>query len=132
MMDNLSSIVGTPIFNKQKKENDCNGRIYRLKQTFFFNAKGHYVETIKLIPMKRLSCKGCDVCFWLDDAAEEELDCYKSGLSIDEIIDGHLYALTVTEESPDWETGIIEDYQLGFVRLTQQNPSKWEQTDVNK
>ena len=41
---------------------DCGGLFYRYRRNCFVNKYDVYSEYIKLIPLKRKSCKGCYVC----------------------------------------------------------------------
>lgn len=91
----------------------CIGKVYRGRRNSFVNKKGEYVYQERMLPLKKQSCPGCKHCDYLFDELYD-------GLSlpiIDNIEDGALYRLKVVNESMDWETGIIDDYDLQFVKI---------------
>lgn len=97
-----------------KPEEECKGLIYRGRVNEFFNANGDYIEKKTMSPLKRKSCKGCEKCDWLTDDANEQLGC-RIPLEMPEIIDGNMYQLKVTSYSRDWESGLVDDWEVGFV-----------------
>jgi len=92
--------------------NECKGLIFRLHINFFKNSKGHIVYKETMVPLKRRSCPGCQYCgFLLDDLSEHD-----HMPIVEDPEHGALYMLGVTNESRDFETGIIDDWDLIFRR----------------
>ena len=94
----------------------CKGRIYRGKQDAFINVKGEYVYRERMIPLKRQSCSGCDKCGWMDEDLSEFVGNDTLPI-IQNIEDGATYRLSVVNESRDWESGHVDDYDFEFVKL---------------
>ena len=65
--------------------------------------------------MKRLSCSGCEYCGFLDEYMPEDI--YDGGgvRFEDKFIPGKLYEYKVICYSRDWESGIVDDVETGFV-----------------
>lgn len=96
-------------------EAKCKGKVYRCRVNAFVNSKGEYVYQEKMIPLKRKSCPGCDKCGYLEDQLPEFVS-MGSAAEIQGIEDGAIYRLEVVNESRDWETGIIDDWDLAFIK----------------
>jgi len=90
----------------------CKGLYFRCRMSQFISSKGEYIYTEKMIPLKRKSCTGCDKCMPVLDCFDDILDI---PVVIEKIVDGGLYKLDIINESRDWETGIIDEWDLGFV-----------------
>ncbi len=101
---------------EEVEESDCKGLIYRCRINAYIDSRGTYVYQEKMIPMKKLSCKGCKECGWLKDGLNEFVidNIYPI---IEDPIDGELYTLGITNESRDLKTGIINDWDMEFVRI---------------
>jgi len=106
------------IMDNTDNSNKCKGKIFRGKVNMFLNAKGHYVYQERMIPLKRKSCPGCEYCnYLLDDMLPEFINCGPSPI-IQNIVDHALYRLSVVNESRDYETGIIDCWDLEFVKIS--------------
>jgi hypothetical protein len=104
----------------EKKLNDkptCKGAIYKCKINNFINKHGHYIEKISMIPMKSLSCKGCVTCGWIEETMDDTISCDGNIPFVDEPEHDTLYELKVTDTFTDWETGIIDEFYIGFVKI---------------
>ena len=105
-----------------EKINDCKGKIYKFKQNYFKNAKGHYIYKETMVPQKRLSCPGCEVCGWLIESLDEMNQyTYDNGPPIEYPEHNALYELSVTNQSRDWESGVVDDYDIEFVKVKNDN-----------
>ena len=96
----------------------CNGAIYRYKQNLYLGSRGEIVYKDSFIPMKKLSCKGCECCYWIYESLS---DMISNGNIIipNNLEDGELYYLSVTNISTDWETGVVDDFDFMFVKYKQ-------------
>jgi len=94
-------------------DNECKGRFYRLRQSSYINSKGEYIYQERFSPLKRISCKGCEFCDFLDEYLHESCSIYIFP-RVDKPIDNAVYKLQVVEEYKDLETGIVDDFDLGF------------------
>ena len=99
------------------KGSECKGRFYRGRVSGYLNSRNEYVYTEKMIPLKRMSCPGCEKCGWVDD----ELSMFISEKTYPEVIggieDGELYTIDICNISHDWESGIVDDYDLVFTKV---------------
>lgn len=98
-------------------EDVCSGLIFRCRINRFINKRGEYVETIRMIPLKRKSCSGCDQCGWLMEFLSEDISHEIGSPIAGNIEDNALYQYTVTYSSRDWESGIVDDFECGFVKI---------------
>ena len=99
---------------------ECKGIIYRGRVNAYINDKGKYVYQESMTPLKRLSCNGCDKCGWIHEAISEGIGNERLPI-IDNIQDNALYEVAVENESRDWETGYIDDYDLVLVPFVEDN-----------
>ena len=100
---------------KAKTESNCKGLFFRGYHSLFYsNDRFEKKQGIKFL--KRKSCAGCENCGWLIDEAKE-LIANESGFIMPDIINGALYALKVTNESRDWESGLIDEYDIEIVQI---------------
>lgn len=94
----------------------CTGLVFRAKIDHYLDKRETYVNSVKMILLKRKSCK-CDGCYGL-------LECYHISCSEDiwpilpkDIVNDQLYTLRIINEHTDWESGYVDDYDLEFVRI---------------
>jgi hypothetical protein len=101
-------------FKEQTPEDDEGVTIYRLKTSFWHDANGAYTRK-ELRIMKRMSGGGGHY-----PPFREDLDNCGAQQVIDRIINLHemkdgLYTLVVTNESRDWESGFVDDWDYALV-----------------
>lgn len=95
---------------------ECKGRVYRAKVSRFLGKNSSYTYQETMVPMKRLSCPGCSQCGWFDeDLKEFALSDYPP--IINNIKHGELYYLAVVNEHYDWESGILDGFELEFKEM---------------
>ena len=92
-MDFESTLIGD-----STKEPVCNGKVYKCKLTTSIGNRGEYVETMKMVPMKKLSCPGCESCGLADDDLRDVVS-YDDRPTITNPENGALYVLTIVNES---------------------------------
>ena len=104
MIEDLTLLVSEDYFNDQKP---CKGHVYRARVSTYIGKRGELVDIRKLIPLKRLSCSGCEICGWIDD------DLSKMGVesisNFDEIEDGKRYELIAR---PTYSLDPEDDYEI--------------------
>lgn len=105
-----------PLETKKLKKEVCGGLFYRGRVNHYINSNGAYIADVRMIPLRRKSCKGCERCGFLQDDLKESISCETFPI-MDNIIDGAIYELRVTNESTDWETGHVDDYDLEFFKI---------------
>lgn len=102
---------------ENKKE--CKGVVFRAEVSSYRTSKKGIGMTLKLNPLKRKSCPGCDQCGWIDDLfldfTAEDI------IGFTEIEDKGLYTIGVINEHRDWESGLIDDFDLMVVRLEEED-----------
>jgi hypothetical protein len=101
----------------------CKGKVYRGKRNAFINAKGEYVYQERMLPLKRQSCSGCEKCGWMDDELPEFISNDTLPI-IHQIEDGATYRLSVVDESRDWESGQVDDWDFEFVKINENKVDK--------
>ena len=96
---------------------ECKGLIFRCEITSWVGSDNdvNFKERYRFI--KSASCPGCEQCGFLwDDLHERTCDpIYQTILRNGD--HGKLYELKVTGVSHDWETGIVDDWDIEFVKL---------------
>ena len=97
-------------------EEVCKGLVYRLSINRFINKRRQIIYKEIMTPLKRESCPGCKYCGWLKDTLLEFI-AMGDDILIEELEHNAKYYLTTTNESRDFETGIIDDYDLIFKKL---------------
>lgn len=98
-----------------KEVKECKGQIYRLRKSVYIGKNGNIDEKISMLPLKRKSCPGCIRCGGITENLLEDLD---DGLDIRPCIqDQGLYRMEVVDIGRDWETGIIDEWHLAFIRI---------------
>lgn len=95
----------------------CKGLFYRGRVSSFLDKKGGYTYQERMVPLKRMSCPGCDQCEWLRDSLSESVS-YGDTPVIKDIKDGAMYSLKVVNESRDFETGHIDSWDMEFVEVS--------------
>ena len=112
---------------EEVQPDECKGMFFRCRINIYVSpTTGAYVETKRMFPLKRMSCTGCDTCHWLSDEMGDEISTINGTygpdtLFVDDLVHGATYQYKVTETSTDWETGIVDDYRTGFVKIDEDN-----------
>ena len=98
----------------------CKGQVFRGRENMYVH-KGRYVHQVSMQLLKRKSCDGCDTCHgWsaLEDIEES------IGTSFPPIIkkikDGALYRIEAINITRDWESGIVDGYDLEFIEVKEE------------
>ena len=92
----------------------CKGLFFRGRRSFFATDGGYGVrEQMRLLKRKSCQCEACQELFshFKDDLREglEPL------VPLAGIEDGKLYTLVFKPGMPDWETGVVEDWEWAFI-----------------
>lgn len=92
----------------------CKGLIFRgYSCVFEMNGKIERKEGIRLL--KRESCPGCKDCGYLMDEIREAVCSHT--LILPDIEHGALYSVRLINLSKDWETGIVDSYDIEIYKL---------------
>jgi hypothetical protein len=94
----------------------CQGNIFKASVSTYQTARG-FAQTVRFTRSARLSCPGCDQCFWQVDALSEVGQEWPVH-GIEAAKDGAFYGLTVCNESRDRETGIVDSWDLQLSPFT--------------
>jgi len=95
------------------KEEPCKGLIFKgYTSLYTSDNKVERREGVRLL--KRKSCSGCKECTWMLEDLDEHV--YHRSLILPEIENGTYYRLITTDISTDMETGIINNYNLKFIK----------------
>jgi len=98
------------------QHNNCIGTVFRcMESTYHYYDRGALVWGTKVVmrQLKKKSCPGCSECgSVLDDLGEFDT------IDIRPYIEnGALYILDIVDISTDWETEIVDDYGLVFIKV---------------
>ena len=112
---NLPALSELEAINPTPAKDSCKGLIYRGRVSVFRTKKGIAVKK-EVTLLKKKSCPGCSSCYGLEDQVAEFMD-GEYDFGINEIEDGKLYALRVTDAHTDWESGMVDEWDLTFVEV---------------
>lgn len=109
---------------KIEKLEPCKGLIFRLTRSGWAHEGDSVGFKYQFKLLKRKSCKGCDQCLFLWDDLHERIcdwgnDGYGSNIELGEENQA-LYQLKVTNTSTDWESGMVDDWDIGFVKYNEE------------
>ena len=109
-MDSINDILEIDKLNDPK----CKGIYFRVSSNDYVSHDGIYHYQLKIYPLKRMSCRGCAACECLldDYKITGEMPLLPKGIN-----DGDIVELKVIRQSRDWETGIIDGFEPGFVKI---------------
>ncbi len=99
----------------------CKGTIYKADVQHCVTKKG-VLFSVRLNKMKRLSCKGCEHCGWLDDELSEIDPEVWPIIDIQDVEHGKLYVINVTNIAKDWETGFADSWDLKVNEYVPEKP----------
>ena len=103
-------------FERQSKANNCTGLVFKgSSQVYMTNGRITYKQSVRL--MKRMSCD-CDTCLYMLDSINEDIACDHPPIFPKQIKDGKFYSVRVINESRDWETGIIDDWDTEIFEIS--------------
>ena len=111
----------TIVENEKADPEICVGLFFRVAREAWIGSGGDICFRYRFRPLPSKSCPGCFTCDWLVEDLDQYLYLYNSG-DIDFQLEqyfthGMLVQLKVTNVSTDWETGIVDDYELDFVEV---------------
>ncbi len=95
----------------ETERSSCKGVIYKADIQHCKTKRG-VLFSVRLNKMKRMSCQGCDDCDWLDDELNELDHEWYRIVGIEKVENGELYQLQVGNIGTDWETGIVDEWEL--------------------
>jgi len=93
----------------------CKGLFFRCNINRYWSNNKKYVEQISFNLLKRMSCEGCTHCGWMLDEFPDHVQ--SDTVLYEEAVDKAIYRLDVTNINTDWETGIVDDWDLIFVKV---------------
>ena len=99
----------------------CKGLRFRGIKNFYVkvsedNTAGRVVLKQEFRLLKKQSCPGCEKCGWIFDDLREDVD-GDFVVFPEEIEDGAVYYIGVTDVSRDLETGYVDEYLLRFLKV---------------
>jgi hypothetical protein len=99
----------------------CKGLFFRGYRSMFMSGGGmvSHSEKIELKQgirfLKGKSCAGCPQCGWWWDSLAEDIS--DENIIFPEIKHGAIYSIRVINESTDYETGYIDDYDTEIFKV---------------
>ncbi|MCK5614425.1 hypothetical protein KAR91_71825 [Candidatus Pacearchaeota archaeon] len=110
---------------------DCKGKVFRARVNTFFNAKGHFIYQERMIPLKRMSCPGCEICDWMDEYIKEDMDCGYTPIIEDPIRDGALYELVSYDHGGMTLDGYESELEFVFERIKENKKGNKDEDGTN-
>ncbi|MFA7287396.1 MAG: hypothetical protein WC055_00805 [Melioribacteraceae bacterium] len=95
-------------------ESQCTGKVYKASVQKFPTTKG-FGMSIRLNELKRKSCS-CDKCQCLEDEISESM-CDEGIIGLEDVKDGKLYTVGYTNITTDWESGIVDGWDLELIEI---------------
>jgi len=100
---------------EEEEVNTCKDIIFKAKKNDFINSKGEYISSIRMTPLKKKSCSGCERCDWKMGMLRDFLSCDTPPIL--DVDHDRLYTLQICNESRGWETGVVDNYDLAFMEV---------------
>ena len=94
----------------KSKQQKCKGVVYKANRGFTKTARG-FGLFVRLNKLKRLSCPGCIECRGIEEYLHEQ----KNIINIENAEHNKLYTLIMTNKYINWETNLVDDYDLQLV-----------------
>lgn len=94
--------------------NSCKGQVFKASVNNFTTRKRGFGFEIRLVPMKRMSCPGCEKCGWLHENFNEINNDWPI-LNIENCEDGKFYTIGICNELRDYESGMIDAWDLQLI-----------------
>ena len=111
------------IATENEKKTDERGLFFRCRRSAWTNSKGDINFRYEFRFLKSKSGSGEHVD-WLWDEFQTRVDDYNFwgdyGVEFEDAVDGQLYEFKVVATSTDWESGVVEDFTLGFVQVDEE------------
>jgi len=102
---------------RQDAELNCKGIFFRGYNSIFYT--GVKLESrIGIRLLKSKCCKGCHKCGHFDEYLNEFPE---QVIGLDTIEDGKLYTLNVVNCSNEWESGIVDDWDIEIKEVSDEN-----------
>lgn len=99
---------------EKSDEIQCKGLVFRgYRNSYYKDGKFELKQGIKLL--KRKSCPGCEQCGYLLDDLKEFAG--TDSLIIPDIKDFKEYSVRVTNIHTDWESGMVDDWDLEIFEI---------------
>ena len=89
----------------------CQGTVFKASVQNCRTAKGGFRFQVHLVPMKKMSCPGCEKCGWQSENFSEVNNDWPIN-GIESCEDGKFYFVSTCNESKDWETGQVDEWKL--------------------
>lgn len=113
-MKTLTVLEDNPL-QPSDESKKCKGLWFRGKVNEYVLSDGTYRIDKRLVPLKRMSCKGCEKCDWISEYIQDDFT--YGNLELPEIKNKSLYELKVVDYSTCWETGVCDDVTFGYTEV---------------
>lgn len=99
-----------------KNKTTCQELVFKGDVQFYVGKRREIIQKIRLIPMNKLSCKGCDNCFGSVSGGRLYEEMLEGGIQgFEKVEEGKLYKIECIVDGTDWETGYVDDWHLEIV-----------------
>lgn len=92
-------------------KNYRNGLVFKASVKNVRTSDNGFCFKVALKHLKNKSCSGCENCGWLHDVVQEVNESWPI-IGLESCEDGELYTIVPCNESRDFESGIIDSYDL--------------------
>ena len=129
MTNNFVKLLELESTERPGKKDACKGQIYRYTEEAWIGSDNDVNFRHRFRHVKSLSCNDieCSQCGWLLDDFQEQLGFLETGygsrwrrlIDFDDMLPqnptlGAYYQLKVIDWSADWESGVCDDWTIGF------------------
>jgi hypothetical protein len=92
----------------------CAGTVFKADVQNYRTGKGGFGFSVRLVPVKRLACPGCEACWWQSEAFSEVNNDWPIA-NIETAEHGELYEIGVCNIGTDRETGQVDEWDLELI-----------------
>ena len=97
---------------------ECKGLVFRGFHSVFYDSLTMRIERREGIRLlKKRSCPGCKQCGFLLDAMDDMISTNTLLFPEEGIEHGKLYTIIVVNESRDWESGQIDEWDFEIIKV---------------
>lgn len=95
-------------------KNECKGLVYRARVSeWYWPTIG---KTTRLNLLKRDSCPGCEKCGAMYECLQELNEDWPI-VGLDNVENGKKYTIRFCNEQRDWESGIVDDFDIELIEV---------------
>jgi hypothetical protein len=115
MSENETDLADDCILDEQTfASNTCKGLFFRCKINNYWGSNRRIVNSVEMVPVRRMSCSGCVHCGHAWEAMGDDVDIFIVPTDVEH---NGIYALNFVVDGTDWESGIVDDWHYEFAKV---------------